>query len=338
MTMEESFKAIIEESASAFAKVNTMHELYEVKSKYIGKKGKLSAMFSEMKNASVEDKKKIGSLLNETKLDVEKAYNKRREEIETILLEQSLLSNKCDVTIPHIPHKMGRINLINKTSRELFNILKCLGFSLVDGPEIEDSFHVFDALNIDEDHPARQMHDTFYLNKMDKNGDRMVLRTHTSSVQIRAIKEHGVPIKIISCGKVYRSDWDMTHTPMFHQIEGLYIDTDVNMGHLKYCLRYLLEKFFNREIDMRFRPSFFPFTEPSAEVDINYSISDDGKIKIGTGNKMMEVLGCGMVHPNVLKRLNIDTEKYSGFAFGIGVERLAMLKFGVPDLRSFFSD
>jgi phenylalanyl-tRNA synthetase alpha chain len=213
-----------------------------------------------------------------------------------------------------------------------------MGFESEKGPEIEDDFYNFSALNIDKNHPARQMQDTFYLNAVDNAGEPMLLRTHTSSVQIHKMQKDNAPVKIITTGKVYRRDSDQTHTPMFHQVEGLLIDENINMGNLKWVLEKFLQEFFEvNNISMRFRPSFFPFTEPSAELDIGYK-KQEGQIKIGGDENFMEILGCGMVHPNVLKNVGIDNNKYQGFAFGIGIERLAMLKYGINDLRMFFEN
>jgi phenylalanyl-tRNA synthetase alpha chain len=217
--------------------------------------------------------------------------------------------------------------------QEIEEIFGELGFEFAQGPEIEDDFHNFTALNMPADHPARQMQDTFYL-----ENSELLLRTHTSNTQIRKMLNTQPPLKVAALGRVFRRDSDQTHTPMFHQFEGFVVDESANMGHLKWCLENFLEKFFEvKNVELRFRPSFFPFTEPSAEVDINYSI-ENGKIKIGKGDRFMEILGCGMIHPNVLKNCNIDPEKFQGFAFGIGVERLAMLKYGITDLRMFFEN
>jgi phenylalanyl-tRNA synthetase alpha chain len=246
-----------------------------------------------------------------------------------------LAEEAIDVSLPIRPEMAGRLHPITQTIDEAIAILGEMGFSVAEGPEIEDDFHNFTALNIPPEHPARQMHDTFYFPEKD-DGSRNVLRTHTSPVQIRTMVSGEPPFRIIAPGRTYRCDSDMTHTPMFHQIEGLVIDESTHFGHLKGCLLNFLSAFFEvDDLPLRFRPSFFPFTEPSAEVDIGCA-REGGELKIGAGRDWMEILGCGMVHPNVLKACDIDPDKYQGFAFGLGVERMAMLKYGIPDLRTFF--
>ena len=241
------------------------------------------------------------------------------------------MSAQKNLYLSNIFEEKGSYHPINKMRNFLVEILESRGFKYMDGPEIETENYNFDMLNIRENHPARQMHDTFYVNEISN-----VLRTHTSPVQVRTMLKGKPPFKIIAPGRTYRSDSDQTHTPMFHQLEGLHIDKNINMGHLKGCLNYFIKQFFEVDkIKMRFRPSHFPFTEPSAEVDIGYRI-ENNKIVIGEGDKWLEILGCGMVHPNVLKNCKVDPKKFQGFAFGIGIDRLAMLKYGINDLRSFF--
>ena len=241
------------------------------------------------------------------------------------------MPDSIDVNSPILIKGDGAYHPINQIKDSLMNLLMNFGFEIIDGPEIETEEFNFDMLNIKKSHPARQMHDTFYVNNKSN-----VLRTHTSPVQIRTMLKDKPPFKIIAPGRTYRSDSDQTHAPMFHQVEGLHIDKDINMGHLKGCLNYFIKEFFEiKKIKMRFRPSHFPFTEPSAEVDIGYEIKD-GKIVIGEGDQWLEILGCGMVHPNVLKNVKVDPSKYQGYAFGIGIDRLAMLKYGINDLRAFF--
>ena len=242
-----------------------------------------------------------------------------------------------DVTLDPEPEKIleGKIHPTSQTIHEIISIFSHMNFSVVEGPDIEDDFHNFSALNIPEEHPARQMHDTFYFEGEDEKR-RPLLRTHTSPVQVRVMKENKLPIRVIAPGRTYRCDSDITHTPMFHQVEGLVIDESTHMGHLKSCIIKFCESFFNiGKLPLRFRPSYFPFTEPSAEVDIGCDRSK-GKLKIGSGSEWMEILGCGMVHPNVLSACGIDAKKYQGFAFGLGVERMTMLKYGIYDLRTFF--
>ena len=239
---------------------------------------------------------------------------------------------KVDVTLPERPFTQGKIHPVSQVIDEISSIFSEVGFSVEEGPDVENEYNNFTALNTPDHHPARDMHDTFYLDEKKE----LLLRTHTSPVQIRTMLKDKPPFKIIAPGRTYRSDSDQTHSPMFHQVEGLHIDQNINMGHLKGCLNYFIKEFFEVDkIKMRFRPSHFPFTEPSAEVDIGYKIKD-GKIIIGEGDKWLEILGCGMVHPNVLKNVKIDVKKFQGYAFGIGIDRLAMLKYGINDLRAFF--
>lgn len=262
-----------------------------------------------------------------------KKLDDKKEEFETAELNQKLHGEKIDITQPTRKENRGLIHPINKVTSEIEEIFSELGFEFAQGPEIEDDFHNFTALNMPHDHPARQMQDTFYL----KNSE-LLLRTHTSNTQIRKMKNSTPPMRVGALGRVFRRDSDQTHTPMFHQFEGFVVDENVTMANLKWTLENFLQKFFEvKNVELRFRPSFFPFTEPSAEVDINYSL-EQGRIKVGKGDKFMEILGCGMIHPNVLKNCGIDSEKFQGFAFGIGVERLAMLKYGITDLRMFFEN
>ena len=241
-------------------------------------------------------------------------------------------NEKVDVTLPIRPYQQGKIHPVSQVIDEISSIFSEIGFTVAEGPDVETEYNNFTALNTPEDHPARDMHDTFYLEKNKK----LLLRTHTSPVQIRAMLNGKPPFKIIVPGRTYRCDSDQTHAPMFHQLEGLHIDKNITMGHLKGCLDYFIKEFFEvKNVQMRFRPSHFPFTEPSAEVDIGYRIENE-KIVIGEGDKWLEILGCGMVHPNVLKNAKVDPKKYQGFAFGMGIDRLAMLKYGINDLRAFF--
>lgn len=313
---------------------NSLDVLEEVRVKFLGKKGLITDLMATIKDLSIEEKKHFGALINELKNQASQAISSKKDILEIEVLNEKLSGEKVDLTEPARQENQGLIHPIFKTITEVKNIFSKMGFEISEGPEIEDDFHNFSALNIPENHPARQMQDTFYLPEAE--GKKMVLRTHTSSVQIRKMLNSKPPLKIISIGKVYRSDSDQTHTPMFHQMEVLMIDKNVNMGNLKYCLEKFLKEFFEIEnVTMRFRPSFFPFTEPSAELDIGYS-KKDGKIKIGSDENFLEILGCGMVHPQVLKNVNINPEEYQGFAFGVGIERLAMLKYGINDLRMFF--
>ncbi|MEC9236724.1 MAG: phenylalanine--tRNA ligase subunit alpha, partial [Pseudomonadota bacterium] len=263
----------------------------------------------------------------------------RTKRLKDEALKLRLESERADITLSTRPERQGHIHPITQTMDEIAAIFAEMGFTLEEGPDIEDDFHNFTALNFPPGHPAREMHDTFYLpDDPEAEGEeaKKLLRTHTSTVQIRAMLNKKPPLKVLAMGRTYRSDYDITHTPMFHQCEGLVIDKNTHMGHLKGCLLEFAKKFFEvDELPMQFRPSFFPFTEPSAEVDIGCSRKDGG-LTIGAGDSWLEVLGCGMVHPNVIKNCGLDPEEYQGFAFGLGIERLAMLKFGIPDLRTFF--
>ncbi len=318
---------------SQFTKISNKAQLEEIRIEFLGKKGFITELFSQLKNIPNEEKKAFGASINQLRDEVTKKIDERKNQFENEELNQKLSGEKIDVTEPTRKENQGLIHPISKVMKEIEEIFSTLGFEFAQGPEIEDDFHNFTALNISPNHPARQMQDTFYL----QNSENL-LRTHTSTVQIRKMLNSKPPLKIAALGRVFRRDSDQTHTPMFHQFEGFVVDENINMGHLKWTLENFLEKFFEVEnLELRFRPSFFPFTEPSAEVDINYS-NLQGKIKIGKGDKFMEILGCGMIHPNVLKNCGIDPEKYQGFAFGIGIERLAMLKYGITDLRMFFEN
>jgi len=251
-------------------------------------------------------------------------------------LQERLEKEKIDVTLPPRPQPCGTIHPISQALYEMIAIFKNMGFSVAEGPDIEDDFYNFTALNIPPEHPARQDHDTFYLPPVEEGAERRVLRTHTSPVQIRTMLAKKPPLRIIAPGRTYRSDYDATHTPTFHQIEGLYVAENVHMGHLKACLQTFLREMFNQPtLPLRFRPGYFPFTEPSAEVDIA-CYRKEGQLIVGPGQDWLEILGCGMIHPKVLENCGIDSTKYQGFAFGMGIERVAMLKYGIPDLRSFY--
>lgn len=309
--------------------------LEDLRVKYLGKKGLITEQMKKIGSMEPEERKSFGAVVNKARDSITQAIDAKKSQLEDAELNHKLASEKIDVSIPSRPENKGAIHPVSQVIDEVIAIFAAQGFDVMEGPEIEDDFHNFTALNIPENHPARQMQDTFYLPSND-NGTPLVLRTHTSSVQIRTMEQGKPPFKFIAPGRVYRSDYDMTHTPMFHQIEGLYIDKDINMGHLKGCLHNFLKAFFEIDnVPIKFRPSFFPFTEPSAEVDIGCS-RKDGKVEIGAGDGWLEILGCGMVHPNVLKNVGINPDEYQGFAFGIGIERLAMLKYGAPDLRNFF--
>jgi phenylalanyl-tRNA synthetase alpha chain len=300
----------------------------------LGKKGKLTALMKELGGLDAEARKARGAALNVLKDEVAAKIAARQKELAEAALAERLIKEKIDITLPARPASDGRIHPISQTVDEIVTLFASMGFKLAKGPDVEDDWHNFTALNMPPDHPARQMQDTFYL---PQTGERpMVLRTHTSPVQARTMLSQKPPIRIIAPGRTYRCDYDMTHTPMFHQFEGLVIDEATNMAHLKGCLMDFLRAFFGvPDLPLRFRPSYFPFTEPSAEVDIGCS-RKGGELKLGNYGDWLEVLGCGMVNHNVLRNCGIDPARYQGFAFGTGIERLAMLKYGIPDLRTFF--
>jgi phenylalanyl-tRNA synthetase alpha chain len=307
-------------------------EINQIKSDLFGKNGLISSQFKKIGSISEPERKKFASDLNLIKDELQNLINLKINEIEIIEITQKLEKEKIDITLPERSFIRGKIHPVSQTIDEISSIFSEIGFSVEEGPDVENEYNNFTALNTPDNHPARDMHDTFYLGQ----NKEILLRTHTSPVQIRTMLKDKPPFKIIAPGRTYRSDSDQTHAPMFHQVEGLHIDKDINMGHLKGCLNYFIKEFFEVEkIKMRFRPSHFPFTEPSAEVDIGYEIKN-GKIVIGEGDKWLEILGCGMVHPNVLKNVKVDPSKYQGYAFGIGIDRLAMLKYGINDLRAFF--
>lgn len=319
---------------------DTLAVLEDIRIKALGKKGEISLAMKSLGQLAPEERKEAGQQFNVIKQAVSNAIEKRKNTLEIETLNQRLATETIDISQPIYPQAKGSIHPISQTISEITTIFGHMGFTVAEGPEIEDDAHNFTALNIPTDHPARQMHDTFYMHGHSGEEGSLVLRTHTSPVQIRTMKNSTPPIRIIAPGRTFRCDSDATHTPMFHQVEGLVVDEkakgNCNMSHLKGVLLEFTKTFFGvDDISLRLRPSYFPFTEPSAEVDIGCE-KGKGQFKIGTGNDWLEVLGCGMVHPNVLENCGIDSKKYQGFAFGMGVERLAMLKYGMPDLRPFF--
>ena len=321
-----------QEIFTGFTNLKSKTDLENFKIEILGKKGKLSKLFQDLATIEKDKKKEFASQINILKSKVLDKFQNLTNQFDQEELEKKLQDQTVDVTLPGINRPQGKVHPVSQVIDELTSIFAELGFSVAEGPDVENEYNNFTALNTPPNHPARDMHDTFYLDES-KN---LLLRTHTSPVQIRTMLNGKPPFKIIAPGRTYRCDSDQTHTPMFHQLEGLYVDQNVTMADLRGCLDYFLKKFFEvDEIKMRFRPSHFPFTEPSAEVDIGYELKN-GKITIGQGDKWLEILGCGMVHPNVLKNVKIDTKKYQGFAFGIGIDRLAMLKYGINDLRAFF--
>jgi len=323
------------EALAAIAQATSLEQVEAVRVAALGKKGTISGLMKALGGMSPEERKTAGARLNVARDDLTTALDSARAGLEAKALTERLERERIDVTLPARPESQGRIHPISQTIEEITEIFAQMGFAVAEGPDIEDDFHNFTALNIPPEHPARQMHDTFYFGERAEGG-RHLLRTHTSPVQVRTMLSQKPPIRVIVPGRTYRCDSDMTHTPMFHQVEGLVIDKATHMGHLKGCLIDFVHAFFEvDDVPVRFRPSFFPFTEPSAEVDIGCS-RQGGELRIGPGAGWLEVLGSGMVHPNVLRNCGIDPDEYQGFAFGMGVERLAMLKYGIPDLRTFF--
>ena len=309
-----------------------LSEINQIKTDLFGKNGIVSSQFKKIRSIAETERKKFASDLNIIKDELQNLIETKINEIQNTEINEKLEKEKIDITLPERSFVRGKIHPVSQTIDEISSIFSEIGFSVEEGPDVENEYNNFTALNTPDNHPARDMHDTFYLDEKKEK----LLRTHTSPVQIRTMLKDKPPFKIIAPGRTYRSDSDQTHAPMFHQVEGLHIDKDLNMGHLKGCLNYFIKEFFEVDkIKMRFRPSHFPFTEPSAEVDIGYEIKD-GKIFIGEGDQWLEILGCGMVHPNVLKNVKVDPRKYQGYAFGIGIDRLAMLKYGINDLRAFF--
>ncbi|CAK0763725.1 phenylalanine--tRNA ligase subunit alpha [Azospirillaceae bacterium] len=323
------------ELLATLAAAGDLATLEDARVSALGKKGRITGLMKELGGLSPEERKARGAALNLLKDEIATAIEDRRLALLRAARSARLESERIDVTLPIRPETEGRIHPISQTIDELTAIFADMGFSVAEGPDIESDFNNFTALNIPPEHPARQMHDTFYLPDAE-DGAKRVLRTHTSPVQIRTMLSQKPPIRIIAPGRTYRSDYDMTHTPMFHQVEGLVIDEATHMGHLKWCLIEFCRAFFDiDDLPVRFRPSFFPFTEPSAEVDIG-CLRRGGELKIGNYGDWLEILGCGMVHPKVLENCGIDSTRYQGFAFGMGIERIAMLKYGIPDLRTFF--
>jgi phenylalanyl-tRNA synthetase alpha chain len=322
----DSVGQIVNQAREAIASCADVRALDEVRVRFLGKKGEVTALLKSLGGMEPEQRREFGQAVNAAKAEISELVSSRKEALEAEQLERKLAGERIDVTLPGRGQERGGLHPVTRAMQRIIDLFAHLGFEVATGPEVEDDYHNFEALNFPAHHPARAMHDTFYF------GDGRLLRTHTSPVQIREMLKMGAPIRIIAPGKVFRSDYDQTHTPMFHQVEGLLVGEHVSMADLKGVLREFVDAFFEKRIGMRFRPSYFPFTEPSAEVDIAWEKGD------GTAPGWLEILGCGMVHPNVLRACNVDSEKYIGYAFGMGVERLAMLRYGVTDLRQFFEN
>jgi phenylalanyl-tRNA synthetase alpha chain len=322
----ENLNQLVQDSLAAVENADDLKALDQIRVEYLGKKGAITQQAKTLGKLSAEERPAAGQKINEAKGKVELAINARRDDLERVAIEQKLAGESIDVTLPGRGQDLGGLHPVTRTLQRIEQFFGKAGYTVEQGPEIEDDYHNFEALNIPGHHPARAMHDTFYFNP------GTLLRTHTSPVQIRTMEAGKPPFRMICPGRVYRCDSDMTHTPMFHQVEGLLVEKNVSFADLKSTVEEFLRVFFERDLEVRFRPSYFPFTEPSAEVDIEWGREDDGSIK------WLEVMGCGMVHPKVFEHCNIDAEEYRGFAFGMGVERLAMLRYGVNDLRMFFEN
>jgi len=331
-TAKESIQRLLAEANGALARTDNAAALEELRVRYLGKKGMLTEQLKQLGQLPPEHRPTMGKIVNDAKVELQAALDRRRQAVESDQAQARLTTETIDVSLPGRGVRLGGPHPVTRTLDRLESIFTSMGFHVADGPEIEDDFHNFEALNIPADHPSRAMHDTFYIDT------HTLLRTHTSPVQIRYMQEHKPPLRIIASGRVYRCDSDVTHTPMFHQIEGLMVDENVTFADLKGVLTAFLSTFFETSLKVRLRPSYFPFTEPSAEVDISCVICGAKGCRVCKQTGWLEVLGCGMVHPAVLGHVGIDSERYTGFAFGLGVERLAMLRYGVNDLRLFFEN
>ncbi len=314
---------------------NSLDDLENLRVQVLGKKGSITSLMKQLGSLEPDKRREAGQILNRLQKNIIESIDNKKSSLEETYLNEKLKNEALDITLPTRPENIGRIHPLSKTMDEVISIFAQMGFTVAEGPDIESDFYNFTALNIPQEHPARQEHDTFYFNE-DENGERKVLRTHTSPVQIRTMEKLKPPLRVIVPGRTYRSDHDATHSPMFHQCEGLVIGDNLNMSHLKGCLIDFCRIFFGvDDLPVRFRPSYFPFTEPSAEVDIGCS-RKSGELIIGEGDEWLEILGSGMVNPRVLQNCGLDPNEHQGFAFGMGLERVAMLKYGIPDLRPFF--
>ena len=328
----ENLEPLANEAKAAIAAADDGATLEQLRVDYLGKKGQITGLLKGLGKLTAQERPKAGALINVVKQELQELIGARKSALDSAAVEAQLAAETIDVTLPGRGQSTGGIHSVTRTMERMEDFFGAIGFDVVEGPEIEDDYHNFEALNIPAHHPARAMHDTFYVD------EHTVLRTHTSPVQVRVMESQEPPLRIICPGRVYRCDSDLTHTPMFHQVEGLLIDEHSSFADLKGLIEDFLRAFFERELEVRFRPSYFPFTEPSAEVDIQCVNCGGNGCRVCSHTGWLEVMGCGMVHPKVFEYSNIDTEKYSGFAFGMGVERLAMLRYGVNDLRLFFDN
>ncbi|NKB77393.1 MAG: phenylalanine--tRNA ligase subunit alpha [Gammaproteobacteria bacterium] len=332
MEIANSLKILKEAAKQAINDAVLLGDLETLRVRYLGKKGEVTAQLKQIGSLSHEERRSFGQQVNTVKVEIQQLLDSRHNVLEAVAVQAQLENERIDITQPGRQRSSGALHPVSRTLERMQTIFDQIGFDVATGPEIEDDYHNFEALNIPADHPARAMHDTFYVD------DHTVLRTHTSPVQIRYMHNNEPPIRVIAPGRVYRCDSDVTHTPMFHQLEGLAIDTNVTFADLKGVLIYFLREFFEKDLGVRFRPSYFPFTEPSAEVDIACVFCEGNGCRICKQTGWLEVLGCGMVHPEVFRHGGIDERKFTGYAFGLGVERLTMLRYGVNDLRLFFEN
>lgn len=330
--MSVNLEDIVTQALQALAQAQDLSQLDQVRVDYLGKKGVFTQQMKELGALDSEQRRAVGQVINTAKNTFQEALDTRKTWLESAALAARLAQESIDVTLPGRGQAVSGLHPVTITLRRIAKIFAGVGFQVVEGPEIEDDYHNFGALNIPEHHPARAMHDTFYFDA------HTVLRTHTSPVQIRVMESETPPLKVIAPGRVYRCDSDLTHTPMFHQVEGFLVDTDVSFGDLKGVIFEFLRAFFEKDVQVRFRPSYFPFTEPSAEFDVSCVMCDGQGCRVCKQTGWLEVGGCGMIHPAVFKSVNIDSEAFSGFAFGMGVERLAMMRYGINDLRMFFEN
>ena len=328
----QALEELVQQSIQALNNARDLQSLDQVRVHYLGKKGALTEYLKSLGQLPPEERPKVGEAVNRAKQTLQAAIDARRTDLEAQAIQAQLAAEHIDVTLPGRGQRSGGLHPVTRTLQRIQSLFAQAGFAVVEGPEIEDDYHNFEALNIPESHPARAMHDTFYFDA------HLLLRTHTSPVQIRTMMNTPPPLRIIAPGRVYRCDSDVTHTPMFHQVEGLMVDEAVSFADLKGMLDDFLRHFFEKDLKVRFRPSYFPFTEPSAEVDIECVICGGSGCRVCKQSGWLEVLGCGMVHPKVFENVGIDNERYTGYAFGMGVERLAMLRYGVNDLRLFFEN
>jgi len=332
MNIEDDVAGLAQTALAAIADAETLDQLESVRVGYLGKKGELTGLLKSLGKLDASQRPAAGALINQRKTQLQEALSQRGTELKQAELDASLARDRVDVTLPGRRLATGGLHPVTQVLYRIADIFQGAGFETVTGPEIEDDYHNFEALNIPSHHPARAMHDTFYF------GDGSLLRTHTSPVQVRVMERQPPPIRIICPGRVYRRDSDLTHTPMFHQVEGLVVDRGISFADLKGCVTEFLQRFFEQDLDVRFRPSYFPFTEPSAEVDVQCVHCNGSGCRVCSHTGWLEVMGCGLVHPNVLSMSNIDPEVYSGYAFGFGADRLAMLLYAIDDLRMLFEN